>query len=161
MNWQPVKGWEELYEVSSDGLARRVNGSPLKQWAHSQGYMLVRLSSPRAVGRVHRLVAQAFIPNPLSKPSVNHINNCRDDNRVENLEWCTQQENLAHAANQGRMVQDYWKVKRSPKAQLSEQTAKTIRDDYAEGSGSWKTLARKYGISKRTAGRIINGESYV
>ena len=47
--------------------------------------------------RVHRIVAQTFIPNPLKLPEINHINGIKDDNRVENLEWCTSSENTIHS----------------------------------------------------------------
>ena len=61
---------------------------------------MVHLKTPKGkdkIERVHRLVAIAFIDNPERKTEVNHINSIRNDNRVENLEWVTREENIAHS----------------------------------------------------------------
>ena len=160
MEWQPIKRWGGRYEVSADGKVRQSNGCVLKQWINTHGYMLVRLSQPRTVERVHRLVAESFITNAEGKPYVNHINNNRSDNRVENLEWCTQRENLEHAEKQGRMQRNFWVGKRSPNAVFSDDVVRAIRRQYSAGGISLERLGSKYGVSKRCIGRIVKGESY-
>jgi hypothetical protein len=160
MNWKPVVGWSR-YEVSDSGELRNVTGGRrVGQWLSDQGYALARLSGPRRMVRVHRLVAEAFIPNPLKAQTVNHRNNDRSDNRVENLEWCSQQENLAHAARQGRMRHDYWLGKRSPSAKLTDAQVFEIRQLYGVGNTSWADLSRRFGVCKRTIGRCLNREAY-
>lgn len=156
-SWRPVSG--TAYEVSSIGRVRE-GERILKQWASDQGYMLARLSGPRRVERVHRLVAQAFVPNPDDKPAVNHLDCNRANNRAENLEWCTQRENLAHSAALGRMQRDHWVGKRSPNASLSDSQVQEIRQRYAAGGTSLETLHRLYGVSKRAVGRLVRGETY-
>lgn len=158
--WMPVARWAGRYEVNRAGKVRRVDGFVPKLIANDQGYMMVRLSQPRRLERVHRLVAEAFIPNPAGKPVVNHLNNDRADNRVENLEWCTQAENLAHADRQGRMQRDYWVGKRSANASLSDEQVRKIRTEYADGGISLLSLGKKNGVSKRAVGRIVHLETY-
>ncbi|MFB2938351.1 HNH endonuclease signature motif containing protein [Aerosakkonemataceae cyanobacterium BLCC-F154] len=70
----------------------------LKPYPCSKGYVRVEIDGKATA--IHRLVAQTFIPNPDQKPQVNHLNGVRDDNRVENLEWVTNQENSIHAIEQ-------------------------------------------------------------
>lgn len=159
--WRAVDGYEDKYMVSDNGEVKRCSGELLGQWENVLGYKLVRLSRPRKVMRVHRLVAEAFIPNSNNLPFVNHLDCEPGNNHVSNLEWCTQWENLNHSQKLGRMQRDHWKGRRSPNAHLPDSVAIQIREEYQKGGVSWGFLGHKYNCSKRTIGRIINGEAYV
>ena len=96
--WKPVVGYEGLYDVSAFGKVKSLKfgkEKELKQTNNTDGYLYVSLykDGVRKLFKVHRLVAEAFIPNPDNKPCIDHINTIRDDNRAENLRWCTQKEN--------------------------------------------------------------------
>jgi hypothetical protein len=91
------------YAISSDGLVFSVLKNKILEqrepFINKDGYAVIKichLNKPRLC-KVHRLVAEAFLPNPENKPVVNHINGIRNDNRVKNLEWATVQENNQHA----------------------------------------------------------------
>jgi hypothetical protein len=157
--WQPVTGWEGRYEVSRDGEIRKLNGEPIGQWLNQDGYALVRLSSPRKMVRVHRAVADAFVPNPRGLPHVNHIDNDRSNNSADNLEWCDQATNIAHMDAQGRRSK-HWLGKRSPAASLSDDEVRELRALYAAGGISLEKVAKRFSISKRAAGRCVNRETY-
>lgn len=163
MEWKPIKGFEGVYEVSSDGQIRKFDGSVMNQWPNHNGYMLVKLTSAklgkRAECKVHRLVAEAFIPNPENKPFINHIDNDPANNQAANLEWCTQKENIAHARRQNRMKDDYWKGKKSPNASLSDEQVREVRRLHAAGI-SQQAIADLVKTNKRTVQRILKGESY-
>ena len=103
--WRDIPGYESFYQVSNLGNVRSIRFNKvrnMKSW-DSHGYRAVELciNNNRYTVRVHQLVALAFIPNPENKPEVNHKDRNRSNNNVENLEWVTQSENVAHAYRNG------------------------------------------------------------
>ena len=94
--WKSIKDYEGLYEVSNLGRVRRMNYTNqygtfdkiviLKSWTHN-GYQYVQLSkyNKKKIFRIHRLIAETFIPNPNNLSEIDHINTIKTDNRVENL----------------------------------------------------------------------------
>lgn len=109
--WRPIKDYEGLYEVSNMGEVRsvkerqgsrlkdRVNGClSLRLYRQYKGLILYK-NKKRKGFLVHRLVADAFIPNPNNYAEVNHINEDKLDNRAENLEWVTHAQNIAYSRN--------------------------------------------------------------
>lgn len=96
--WKDVPGFEGYYLASTDGRIFSTRSEKILQQINSNGYKKVNLSvhGRREEWPVHRLVAMAFIPNPSNKPTVNHINENKADNRVENLEWATVLEQNIH-----------------------------------------------------------------
>lgn len=98
--WKDIEGYEDLYEVSDEGRIRNKNtGRILKPNKTHKGYLQVKLCKDGGkVGySIHRLVAKAFIPNPDNYPQVNHIDEDKTNNNVNNLEWCTNQYNVVHS----------------------------------------------------------------
>lgn len=118
LEWRPIKGFEEHYEVNNYGDVRsvdrvvkrdgtqgdvRLKGQPIKHQITPKGYLRVSLTKDRHSRNfmAHRLVAETFLPNPDAEPEVNHRNGNKKDNRVTNLEWATTSENQVHAYDTG------------------------------------------------------------
>ena len=103
--WRPVKGYEGLYEVSNMGRVKSLHYGKeriLRMPDNSAGYRNVELENKAPQRKlVHRLVAEAFIPNPMNLPVVNHLDGDKHNNCVSNLEWCTYRQNTLHAIKLG------------------------------------------------------------
>ena len=104
--WKDIEGYEGLYQVSNKGRVKSFHGKGriMKPGTHPLGYKVVPLTKDGETNtkQVHRLVAQAFIPNPENLPVINHKDENPSNNNVENLEWCTQKYNLNYGTCQER-----------------------------------------------------------
>lgn len=108
--WKSVVGYEGLYEVSDAGSVRSVKFGRqriLKPRKQRDGYLLVQLCKDGKVKhmQVHRLVAQAFIPNPNNLDTVNHRDEVKTNNAVGNLEWMSRGDNLNYGTRNSRMAE--------------------------------------------------------
>lgn len=161
-NWRDIPGYVGIYEVSDNGNVRRkekykaVPGvlRPLKM---PNGYLSVDLSYKCKKKRfgIHRLVAMAFIPNPDRLPQINHKNEIKTDNRVENLEWCTQGYNNNYGTARFRSS-----VKLStPIIQLTKD-GKKIREFYGMHEAARKTGIYVQNIHKCCVGTYKTAGGY-
>lgn len=111
--FKDIKGYEGLYQISNLGRVKSLNyrhtgrEKILKLKIDKDGYLLICLykNGKQKFFTIHRLVAEEFIPNPNNLPQVNHKNEIKDDNRMENLEWCTVKYNNIYNGRQKRIAE--------------------------------------------------------
>lgn len=107
--WKSIKGYEGLYEVSNLGRIKSLwygREKILKPYKNKDGYLQVILSKNGKVKnfRVHRLVAEAFIPNPMGLPEINHLDENKANNVINNIEWCDRNYNINYGSRTERMA---------------------------------------------------------
>lgn len=101
--WKPIRGFEKVYEVSNFGKIRNSREHVLQPYTNNSGYVMVDLylNTVRTKKLVHRLVMEAFTPNPDDLPEVNHKDEDKTNNVLTNLEWCTRSHNKQHSMKSG------------------------------------------------------------
>ena len=177
MIWKSVVEYEGLYEVNTDGELRTFNWKGtgqtriMKPAKDHKGYlrtMLAKDGNAKTI-KMHRIIAQAFIPNPENKPTVNHKNGIKTDNRVENLEWHTNKENVAHAIANGMfkfMTAEALAKVPPQKGELNGNSKLTasdviaIRQAFKPHVVTREILAKKYGVSPTTIKDVTNRKSW-
>lgn len=160
--WKKVVGYENLYEVSDQGRVRSITRQIVLSPSKSGRYDSVNLSLKRkqATFTVHRLVATAFIHNPMSKPQVNHIDNDPKNNKAENLEWVTISENLLHSyATNGRQSPAK-PGEGNGRSKITEADARFIKQNFIPKHPIYGgcALGRRFGISGSQATLIARGQ---
>ena len=160
--WRDVVGYEGIYEVSNMGNVRNKKTLRVrKPFISYHNYVRVplRKNNKSKNFSIHRLVAEAFIPNPENKETVNHINGDKTDNRVENLEWCTYEENSIKSIEQKLNLGG---IKKRVRQYDENGKLLNIWTSVSEAGRATKTIKRNisaccYYNSKHSNKRKING----
>ena len=158
--WKPIQEFNGEYEVSNLGRVRSMKryygmvGRIMPQTIQRTGYYAVtfHMNNKAYCRKVHRLVIEAFTPNPDNLPCINHIDGNKLNNHVSNLEWCTYQANMQHAVRTGLTHPHRWTD--DERKQISERNkGQRVSDEQrAKLSAALKGRSRP-GVSARQKGK--------
>ena len=156
------------YYVYRDGRVYSSRSRRFLTPLRTNGYLHVVLCGAGGKKRIaiHALVARAFLMPMDGRPYVNHKNGVRTDNRVENLEWCSQSENVQHAYDTGlRTVDEAHRARAAElgrkKRKLSDEQVDEIRRTFTGARGQITALSNKYQIDRKSISSIIKGQAHV
>lgn len=162
--WRDIPGFEKKYQVSNMGRVKSLNYRHtgkiqiLKPGKNTKGYSYVNLckdGKPQSY-QVHRLVAQAFLPNPNNLSQVNHINEIKTDNRVDNIEWCDCKYNINYGSHNQRMAE----TQSIPVAQFTKDE-KLVAIYYGATEAERQTGVNSSHISECCRGKLKSAGGFV
>lgn len=173
--WKDIINFEGIYQVSNLGRVRsldriryhpqgqmKLKGKILSQFLGAKDYLYVRVQNKKSnTSRVHRLVATAFLPNPNNKEQVNHRDGIKDNNNVENLEWCTNFENQKHSwdsKTRGVKSDLCISYKKKNIHKLTSEQVKTIRDMFSTNKFTKVALAKMFNVSDSLIRYIVQNK---
>jgi predicted XRE-type DNA-binding protein len=159
--WHDIKGYYRgCYFINDKGQVKNKKGNILKPATDKGGYkwIILQRNKVKKYKYIHRLVAECLLPNPHNKKEVNHKNGIKDDNRVENLEWCTPSENVLHSIKEGLRVP--LKGSEIGNSKLKESDVITIKNMLKKGDVLQKNIAEMFNITPTTVSDIKKGRSW-
>jgi hypothetical protein len=173
--WKDIPEYQGLYQVSNLGKVKRLKGKCLGKAGKYRNiseniltafpnktrhnYLYINLNNNGLKQfRLHRLVAQIFIPNPHNLPEVNHIDGNKENNCVDNLEWCTRLENMQHSYK--IKTHTVRKHDLSPNNKLNSKQVMEIRTKLKEGT-TGRSLSKEYSISEGMISLIKNNKYWI
>ena len=166
--WKTLHYNGEVYnrfEVPDDGQLRNVETLTVyKQHINKQGYNQVCVSlgsrKKKKIFKIHKAVAETFIPNPENKQEVNHKDGNKQNNTILNLEWVTSKENMEHAARTGLLHPLFGAD--SPSAKFTKEDILYIRKNYIAYDNEYGTraLGRKFNVDHETIRDIVHYNTY-
>lgn len=162
--WKIIPALGGRYEASENGEIRHVEKKNIrKPRLNRYGYLQMNFSRNDGSGKndtmlIHRLIAITFIENPSNLPEVNHKDGNKQNNAINNLEWCTSSTNQKHAFKTG--LQKAQRGEKHCGAKLTLQQVKQIRKLYTNSCYSQQELAGLFHVAQTTIGKIIRGERY-
>lgn len=146
-NWKEIKGYEGLYEVSSDGRFRNIRTGKILKLSESRNYLQVALYKDglKSVYYAHVVVKNTFDtnPDPEHLTQINHINEIKTDNRVENLEFCTPKYNSNYGSHVQKMFNTNIKNGLWNPERCGIDIKERLRKYYQENKEKWKEYKRK------------------
>ena len=157
-NWEILKGHDQ-YKISNIypyEIRKMKNDAIVKPFINN-GYYTVHLTNNKLF-QLGRVIAEHFIPNPDNLPQVNHKDGNKENNRVDNLEWCDNSYNQRHAFENGLQKGNF----HHPNSKLTYNDVMYIKKHYVKnkrGNGV-HSLANKFGVCDTTIKQILRGDSY-
>jgi hypothetical protein len=178
--WKDVVRYEGLYQVSNLGNVKSLDrevapnnkvpywrkGKICKQSKSNLGYMTVgfTVNNVKVNKYVHRLVAESFIANMNDYPQVNHIDCDKTNNRINNLEWCTNSQNHIHASKNGlnklHLHRVVYSGEENGRSLLTKEQVLEIKQKYIPYKYSAKKLSKEYSVSESCITHILNNTSW-
>lgn len=177
--WKPIIGYEGLYNISTYGRIYSIprkgtKGGIVKPSFSSSGYLQTHLckDKTRKTFQIHRLVAKHFLDNENGYPEVNHIDECKTNNHVSNLEWCTRLQNVRHGTGIERMAKAHdYKTSAIKSAanhdykEVARKQSKRVVQMGADGHvikvwDSVRDASRNFGCSSSQISNVCNGKAF-